>query len=1243
MGVVYEARDAERDMLVALKTLRTMDANLLYHFKNEFRALADLSHPNLCSLYELFQSEGHWFFTMEIVDGTDFMSFIKKRDTASTKFEPTLAAGTEPKGTLVEFGAGRGGAAAGRGGMTMLEFVNSASGTQIPIQQEPDRPPTDPSVLPFDEPRLRDALAQLAAGLNALHDAGKVHRDIKPGNILVTNEGRVVIMDFGLIADDAILAELEATGTIAGTPTFMAPEQGMPGAAVGPSADWYAVGVMMYQILTQRLPFQGETVWELIEAKRTLPPAPSLLAYGVPMDLAELCHRLLSPDPASRPSGDEVLRLLGSRASAPIIGTSQDVFVGRRAELGVLHNALADSRRASVAVFVQGPSGLGKSALVKRFLDEVNGTGTLVLKGRCYAAETVAYKAFDGMFDALSRHLMTMDPYRVMEMFPQSTMLAARLFPTLRRVPVFANAVTHDPNVSAMELRSRAFTAVIELFSRVAASQPLVLFVDDLQWADPDSLLLLRELLNPAAPLPIVFVASIRTGESTSDLPAQTAAQAGVTPRVIEIGPLPPDDAMFLVDRLLPREAATDARRQAIAREAAGHPLFLAELAHHLALHADSDLASTTQLDEALFQRAMALDHDTRHLLQIIAVAGSPIDIRVASDASELTPTRAMPLVNALRNARFVKTTTTATGGNLVEPYHDRVRESLVTHLEPSQFAAVSSHVAHALIRAGLAETAPEQIVRHLFAAGDTARGRDLAEKAAVRALASLAFDRAAEFFRQALNAGPRDAAHAYTLYIQLAEALASAGRGGEAADSYLAAAKVCSNDEDRFDCRRHAADQLLVSGHVDRGLAELRDVMHQLGAPVPETAQHALEFVQRNRHAIDNPQPGPPRAPLSEADLRRHRRTLDIYQSASLGLVLVDNVRGADFQARAVLASHHTQDPRRTIRALVFEAIYRAQESDAGRTRAIELIRDANSIAQRVMPDDPWAKAYFTLGEAFIAYYYGKFRRAVEIFKDCDARFRTLPGVAWEQNTIRIHRLRATDYQGAWGELRSLYDEYMRDAQRRDDRYVGASLTRWFNVLWLAHDRPDLAGADLDRSQWTPPVEGRYHLQHFLELRARVELALYRGDGAAQGSWARAGLEAADKGYMLRIQIARAIADWLLGRLAAVEGNVAEIEHRASLLDAQQINYCGIWSGLLTGAAIAQRGDRKHAIERLELTAELSDVNDFPLCATIARLRAAQLRHDRDGIETALAWMTGQDIRNPLRMAEVFAPGFPI
>ncbi|MBA2539804.1 MAG: protein kinase, partial [Deltaproteobacteria bacterium] len=1002
MGVVYEARDKERDMVVALKTLRTMDANLLYHFKNEFRSLADLSHPNLCSLYELFQSDGHWFFTMELVEGTDFMSWISPRDEAAKmKFDPTMPAGSAPPGSLVELGAGRGHSG------TMLEFAGKApsASQSMPIKL-PDQAITDASLMPFDEPRLRASLAQLAAGLDALHATGKVHRDIKPGNILVAKDGRVVIMDFGLVADDALLAELRETRMIAGTPTFMAPEQGIPGATVGASADWYAVGVMLYQILTSRLPFSGATVQELIEAKRTSPPSPSSLAFGVPLDLADLSHRLLSPDPASRPTGEEVLRLLGSRMSAPMLGQTHghgpgnvELFVGRRAELGVLHNALAESRpkdrggAGAVSVFVEGPSGLGKSALVKRFLDELSGTGTLILKGRCYAEETVAYKAFDGIVDALSRHLVTMDQYRVMDMFPQSTMMAARLFPVLRRVPVFANAVTHDPNVSALELRTRAFAAVVELLARVAAMQPLVLFVDDLQWADPDSLLLLREVLHPNAAPPLTFVASIRTG-ADPDAPMNLARTAGVEPRWIKIQPLSADDAALLVDRILPREAASDARRAEIAREAAGHPLFLAELAHHASQHANSNLASTTQLDEALWQRTMALDHDTRHLLHIIAVAGSPIELRVAADASGLSNARVAPLAGALRVARFVKTSNTSTGTSLVEPYHDRVREAVVTRLDPSQFAVVSSHLAHAMLRAGMAETAPELVVRHLFAAGDTARGRDLAEKAANRSLAALAFDRAAEFLRSAIAAGPRDAAHARTLQIALAEALASGGRGAEAADAYLAAATL-GDDEERLDCRRHAADQLLVSGHVDRGLTELRGVLATLGERVHESPQEALAAMALDREEIDSGRIA--MVPIADVAPQPHPsllRMVDVYHSPSLGLLLVDNVRGAASQARALRLAAQAGDHRRLLRALVFEAIYRAQESDAGRTRALELLGMAAAVARLREDEDPWMSAYLVLGNAFVAYYYGQFARAVDIFKDADKRFRTLPNV---------------------------------------------------------------------------------------------------------------------------------------------------------------------------------------------------------------------------------------------------------
>ncbi len=1120
----------------------------------------------------------------------------------------------------------------------MLEFGVPTRASQPELARAPA---SEPAPLPFDEARLRAALPQLASGLAALHAAGKVHRDIKPSNILVTPDGRVVIMDFGLMADSALLAELVSIRGIAGTPSYMAPEQGIPGATVGTAADWYAVGVILYEVLTNRLPFWGATFPELLAAKATPPPAPSRLAANVPPDLAELCERLLSPVPAARPTGEEVLRLLGGTTRQRVHDAS-DVFVGRRAELGSLHAALADSRRGAVAVFVEGPSGLGKSALVKRFLDELAGGGAIILRGRCFAEESVPYKAFDGIVDALSRHLVTMDRELAAELVPPSAALAGRLFPVLRRVEWFAESRDPEPECGAPELRARAFAALTDVLRRVATRQALLLFVDDLQWADADSLLLLRELLHADSAPPIAFLASVRTGESRPDPGGDLATAARITPRRIALGPLPPADAALLVDRLLPRDAAAAERRSEIAREAAGHPLFLAELAHHQSVHAGA--GPTARLDDALWQRAMALDPEPRHLLQIIAVAGMPLDPRTASDAGGLTSTRAAPSIAALRAARLVKVSATASGDSVLEPYHDRVRESVVTRTGRLLYAQLSGKLAHAMLRAGAGETSPELVVRHLFAAGDKPRGRDLAERAAARAQGMLAFDRAAEFVRAAIAAGPRDAVHARALHVQLAEALASAGRGAEAADAFLAAGAEV-DDETQLDCRRRAADQLLASGHVDRGLTELASVLAQLGESVPASPRESLTSLEIVRATLDRvPEPVAlyERAPsdIPAALLRK----IDVYQSASIGLILVDNVRGADFQARALRLAIGAGDPRRLLRAICFEAIYRAQEGEVGRARANELMIIARGIAHA--RHDAWMDAYLALADAFTTYYVGHFRDAVVRFTDADARFRVLPGVAWEQNTTRLHRLRATDYQGAWGELRPLYDEYLRDAQRRDDRYVEASLTRWFNVLWLAHDRPDLAGADLDKKVWTAPEPGRYHLQHFLELRARVELALYRGDGAAQASWARPGLEAADRSLLLRIQIARAIADWLLGRLAACEGNIAEIEYRARRLAAQRINYAEIWSGLLSAAAISQRGDRRGAIRQLEATATICDEQAFPLCAAVARLRGGQLQGDEEGaarIAGAAAWMSGQEIRQPIRMSEVFAPGFAV
>ncbi len=167
MGVVYETYDQLRGELVALKTMRRVDPAALVRFKQEFRSLSDITHPNLANLYELFAVEDRWFFTMELVEGCDFISFVK-----GTPEEVAARWNAEP---------------------TVMARPPRSAGGPSAAARSPN--------FHFDEKRLRDALSQLALGVSALHAAGKLHRDIKPPNVLVTHEGRVVLLDFGLTAD----------------------------------------------------------------------------------------------------------------------------------------------------------------------------------------------------------------------------------------------------------------------------------------------------------------------------------------------------------------------------------------------------------------------------------------------------------------------------------------------------------------------------------------------------------------------------------------------------------------------------------------------------------------------------------------------------------------------------------------------------------------------------------------------------------------------------------------------------------------------------------------------------------------------------------------------------------------------------------------------------------------------------------------------------------------------------------
>ncbi|MBL4683868.1 MAG: AAA family ATPase, partial [Nannocystaceae bacterium] len=355
-------------------------------------------------------------------------------------------------------------------------------------------------------------------------------------------------------------------------------------------------------------------------------------------------------------------------------------LLGRDAALATLHTAYnSASLGHTVVALVEGPSGIGKSAIVDHFLRSLrrrDGDSVVVLRGRCYERESVPYKALDPIIDHLTRHLRRLPEAEIAALLPREVHALTRLFPALLDVKAIDNAPRRAP-AEPQEIRTRAFSALQELLGRITDRRPLVLHIDDLQWTDDDSATLLADLLRPPNAPNLLLVATFRQEDATeanSSLARLINALTGTRPRIdiqrITVGPLPHAQATMLTSLLLRKHHLPESLADRLATECEGNPLFAGELIRHLAATAAaSDIAPqdliSPRLSDVLGERIAGLPNAARRVLQAVAVAGRRLPQSVVLAAARVAEDDADPIVR-LRSEHFVRTVG-PTGARVIE------------------------------------------------------------------------------------------------------------------------------------------------------------------------------------------------------------------------------------------------------------------------------------------------------------------------------------------------------------------------------------------------------------------------------------------------------------------------------------------------------------------------------------------------------------------------------------------------
>ena len=803
MGVVYRARDPVTGDGVALKTVLWAGEGALAAIRREILALSAIRHPGVVKVLAEGVHDGRPWYAMELIEGQSL------RQRFASMWQPASGAHTTMDARASSLGDGAG-LDDDRRSTLGPGFEVTASGSEVvgaaqdvlaeaglrrrahDTQPEPFAAAQAPGSLavPAELRGLLELMVAMCEPLAHVHAAGIVHRDLTPDNIIVRGDGTPVLVDFGLASSfrRGGREALAVGGTIVGTTHYMAPEQ-IRGELVDARADLYSLGCILYEALTGRPPFLGASASGILSMHLYESPVPpTALEPSLPLWLNSLVLGLLAKDPRARIgyAGDVaalVRRALG--AGAPAIEAPPYVYrprmIGRGEEVGRFEAILARLRDGKGGVaLVRGESGVGKTRLAVELATRASSEGVRVVVAECPAvvgAERAQSRAapltpLKPFLQAVADRCLDQGLEETARLLGERGRVLATYEPTLGRLPGVVDSQPPAP-LTVEGTRARLFESLRETLCALAGSGPLLLLIDDVQWADELTLrflLSLRSELFAATPLlvlctqrseaPNPLVDELAALSSTEVLDLPRLAAAAIHTMVADMLALP-DIPPALVSSLVGPGAGVPFHAGEYLRAAVEDGILVRRPGTPWALAGGAgDEVLPTSLAELLRHRLDRLGATGRTLAALAAVIGRDFDAELLA---ELTGTPATEIDDTLRDMVRRHIFEEAAGGKL-RFGHDKIREAAYDGLADDDRRRAHRDAARALEHRVSSQPSHDLypvLAHHYSMADEPVRAVEFLEKAGQRALEVGGYQDTIDFLRRALTLVERGAAPA--------------------------------------------------------------------------------------------------------------------------------------------------------------------------------------------------------------------------------------------------------------------------------------------------------------------------------------------------------------------------------------------------------------------------------------------------------------------------------------------------